>query len=177
MPENSTHSRRHSPSALIDLHARNWPRANTPAHTLVLLLVATHQQLTSHVLSSCESCGIAPSEFDVLAALRRSAPPYEQTPTEILRRTVVTSGGLTKILHRLAEKGWIERIADAADRRSIRARLTPAGSRVIEEAMDRLLGQLHWMERALSAAEMTELIGVLRQLWAAGETGPTGSAT
>lgn len=154
------------------MHAHNWPHANTPVHTLTLLLVAMHQQLTRHVLSSCESYGIAPSEFDVLAALRRSAPPYELTPTEILRRTVVTSGGLTKILHRLAEKGWIERITDAADRRSIRARLTPAGNGVIEEAMDRLLGQLHWMEGSLSAGEMRELIHVLRRLWAAGEARP-----
>lgn len=167
------HSRRHTPFELIKMHGENWRQVDTPAHTFLLLLAATREQLGSHVLGICEEHGITTSEFDVLAALRRSAPPYEQTPTEILRRTVVTSGGLTKILYRLEKQGWIERITDEADRRSIRARLTPAGRRLEESAMTKLLSELHWLENALSAGEMAQLIGLLGKLWAAGEAAST----
>lgn len=167
-------SRRHTPFELIGMHGENWRTADTPTHTALLLLAAMHGRMRSHILSICAEHGISPSEFDVLAALRRSAPPYEQTPTEILRRTVVTSGGLTKILHRLEKNGWIERIADETDRRIIRARLTRTGGQLIENAMGRVLDELGWMENALSAGELPQLISMLGKLWAAGETRPTG---
>lgn len=150
------------------MHGDNWQQADTPAHTLLLLMAATREQLRGHVVRICEEYGITTSEFDVLAALRRSAPPYEQTPTEILRRTVVTSGGLTKILYHLQEKGWIERVVDPQDRRSIRARLTPAGRTLQETAMENLLGELRGMENGLAAGEMAQLVKLLGKLWAAG---------
>lgn len=162
-------SQRHTPFELIRMHGENWRQVDTPVHTFLLLLVAMHEQLDCRVLRICQAHGITTSEFDVLAALRRSTPPYEQTPTEILRRTVVTSGGLTKILRKLEENGWIERVTDKADRRSIRARLTPAGRRLQDRAMAKLLKDLCWMEHALSADEMTQLTTLLGKLWAAGE--------
>lgn len=163
------HSRRHTPFDLIKMHEENWRQADTPAHTFLLLLAATRELFRCCVLRICAEHGITTSEFDVLAALRRSASPYEQTPTEILRRTVVTSGGLTKILYHLEAKGWIERVIDPKDRRSIRARLTPAGRTLLETAMEKLLGELHGMEETLAAGEMAQLVKLLGKVWAAGE--------
>jgi DNA-binding MarR family transcriptional regulator len=159
---------RPSPLEVIAMHGENWPEVDTPGHALTVMIAAVRGRVVSHVFPVCERYGLTPAEFDVLAALRRSAPPYEQTPTEILRRTVVTSGGLTKILYRLEEKGWIERVADPEDRRSNRARLTPAGRRQQERAMAALLDELGWMEEALSASEAAQLVRLLGKLWQAG---------
>lgn len=161
--------KRHTPLALIEMHGENWPEVDTPAHTLTVLLAAVRGQVARRVFAACEPPGLTPAAFDVLAALRRSPPPYEQTPTEILSRTVVTSGGLTKILHQLESKGWISRAADATDRRIKRARLTPAGRRFIEARMADLLGELGWLQEALSPAEIAELEKLLAKLWEAGE--------
>ena len=160
---------RHSPLALIEMHGENWPEVDTPAHTLTVLLAAVRGQVARRVFDACETPGLTPSAFDVLAALRRSPPPYEQTPTEILSRTVVTSGGLTKILHHLESKGWISRVADASDRRIKRARLTPAGRRFVETRMADLLDELRWLQEALSPTEIAQLAKLLGKLWDAGE--------
>ena len=49
--------------------------------------------------------GLQPGWFDVLAALRRAGTPYELTPTQLLDAMIVTSGGLTKRLDRMADAG------------------------------------------------------------------------
>ena len=54
---------------------------------------------------------LRPGWFDLLAALRRSGPPYELNPTELTRATMLSSGGTTKRLDRLAGAGLIERQA------------------------------------------------------------------
>jgi len=46
-------------------------------------------------------------EFDVLAALRRSGPPYRLSPGQLLRETMVTSGTMTNRVDRLAARGLV----------------------------------------------------------------------
>src|SRR5687767_1639902 len=53
--------------------------------------------------------GLDVPSFDVLAALRRAGPPYELTPTALMRSALVTSGAITQRLDRLEEKGLITR--------------------------------------------------------------------
>ena len=55
--------------------------------------------------------GVEAWEFDVLSALRRSGEPYQLTPGELLRQTLVTSGTMTNRLDRLADRGLITRQA------------------------------------------------------------------
>ena len=40
--------------------------------------------------------GLTGGEFDVLAALRRSGPPYRLTPTTLRKALLLSSGGMTK---------------------------------------------------------------------------------
>ena len=66
-------------------------------------------------------------EFDVLSALRRAGPPYELTPGQLVRETLVGSGTMTNRLDRLSARGLIERRADPEDGRGRRVRLTEQG--------------------------------------------------
>ena len=79
--------------------------------------------------------GLNGGEFDVLAALRRSGSPYRLTPTELSRSLMVTSGGMTKRLKALGERGLIRREPDPSDARVNVVVLTPAGSRLVEEVL------------------------------------------
>jgi len=45
--------------------------------------------------------GIQPGDFEVLVTLRIRGAPYELSPTAIYRARCLSSGGLTKIMHRL----------------------------------------------------------------------------
>ena len=83
--------------------------------------------------------GLAAHEFDVLAALRRAGPPYEQTPGQLIEATHVTSGTMTNRLDRLAERNLVVRRAHPADGRQINIRLTAAGRRKVDAAFEALL--------------------------------------
>lgn len=78
--------------------------------------------------------GIGRGEFDVLATLRRSGPPYRLTPTQLAAATMLTTGGMTGRLRRLESAGLLIRDVDPKDKRSFRVGLTGSGRRLIEEA-------------------------------------------
>ena len=76
--------------------------------------------------------GLNQSQFGVLAALRRAGPPYCLSPTELYNSLLISSGAMTNRLERLAAAGYIDRIPDPEDGRSILVALTPAGKQLIE---------------------------------------------
>lgn len=81
-----------------------------------------------------ERHGLERGEFDVISTLRRSGPPYTLSPTELYQSLMITSGGLTHRLKRLAKAGLIERRPSQEDGRSLLVCLTEAGARKVEAA-------------------------------------------
>jgi DNA-binding MarR family transcriptional regulator len=105
------------------------------------------------------------TDIDVLAALRSAPPPHELSPTELYSAVLISSGGLTKVLHGLEHRGLIGRVPDDEDRRSHRVRLTPAGRALAERAVAAVQASGEALfSRALSTAEMARLAGLLRKL-------------
>lgn len=89
-------------------------------------------------------------EFDMLAALRRSGPPFRLSPTELFSTLMVTSGTMTHRLKRLETRGFIERVANSQDARSMLVQLTDSGLALIDRAVEahvenerQLLSTLH----------------------------------
>ena len=56
-------------------------------------------------------------EFDVLAALRRTGPPFTLSAGTLATQTHVTSGTMTTRVDRLLERGFVIRFPDENDRR------------------------------------------------------------
>ncbi|MDI2126497.1 MarR family winged helix-turn-helix transcriptional regulator [Yinghuangia seranimata] len=79
--------------------------------------------------------GIGRGEFDVLATLRRSGEPYRLTPKQLAGTLMLTTGGMTGRLDKLEKSGLIAREPDPDDRRSVRARLTPEGRELVDNAV------------------------------------------
>src|SRR4051794_41909467 len=73
--------------------------------------------------------GVEAWEFDVLAALRRAGPPYELSPGQLLRETMVTSGTMTNRADRLVQRKRLSRGPDPADRRGVLGRRPAPGRR------------------------------------------------
>jgi DNA-binding MarR family transcriptional regulator len=103
-------------------------------------------------------------EFDVLAALRRSGPPYELSPGRLVRETLVTSGTMTNRVDRLVSRGLVERLPDPSDRRAVIVRLTDDGRRTVDGALAGLLDSERDLLSALSPADQARLAGLLRLL-------------
>lgn len=74
-----------------------------------------------------EPFGLSPSDYGVLAALRRSGPPYALNPSQLYSLLRRSSGGMTKILKRLEQAELVERTPDPEDGRGSRVSLTPRG--------------------------------------------------
>lgn len=70
--------------------------------------------------------------YDVMATLRRIGAPYELSAGQLVQQTMVTTGAMTNRIDRLAQRGFVERIASPSDRRSITVRLTQAGVDMVD---------------------------------------------
>ena len=118
------------------------------------------------------AAGLADSElqpgwFDLLAALRRSGAPYELNPSELMRATLISSGGITKRLDRLADAGLVERRPDPDDRRGTLVKLTRRGRSVIDGFIGVHIANEERLLESLKPAERRALDAALRRLLAA----------
>ncbi len=103
-------------------------------------------------------------EFDVLAALRRAGAPYELSPGRLLRETLVTSGTMTNRVDRLAARGLVQRLPDPRDRRGVLVRLTSAGRRTVDGALEGLLHREQALLAGLDSTDQKQLANLLRAL-------------
>jgi DNA-binding MarR family transcriptional regulator len=76
---------------------------------------------------------IGVNEFDVLITLD-NAPERRLRMTDLAGAVMLSSGGLTRLVGRLEERGLVERVQDADDARSFQATLTAAGARRLADA-------------------------------------------
>jgi DNA-binding MarR family transcriptional regulator len=77
--------------------------------------------------------GLHPSEFDVLATLRRHGGALR--PVDLRSGMMVGSGTITHRIDLLEAAGLVQRVPDETDRRGRVIELTPAGRRVVDEAV------------------------------------------
>jgi DNA-binding MarR family transcriptional regulator len=114
--------------------------------------------------------GLQPGWLDLLAALRRAGAPYELNPTELMRTTMLSSGGMTKRLDRLADAGLVERRPDPGDRRGTLVRLTSKGKSAIDRAIGLHIRNETQLLDVLTTTERQALDRSLRALLAALES-------
>jgi len=118
-----------------------------------------------------EPLGLAPWAADVLLALRRQGPPFQLTPTDLRKVTLLTSGAMTTRLDRLESAGLVCRHSDTQDRRSIRVALTESGIDLADRAIAARLARVETMLTPLSEEERETTARLLRKLLVA--AGPT----
>ena len=127
-------------------------------------LLLTAQLADATLATGLVKHGLQPGWFDLLAALRRSGKPYELNPTELMRATMLSSGGITKRLDRLVEAGLIERRADPDDRRGTLVGLTRRGKASIDAAMATHVANEELLLARLSRSDRQRLDELLRAL-------------
>ncbi len=156
---------RHTADELLTRMKKTWPKTVTPTVEVILRIYRLNDLARANARRQTSRHGLSLTDIDVLAALRRAPPPQELSPTELYSAVLISSGGLTKVLHGLESRGLISRVADDEDRRSRRVRLTPAGRALAERAVAAVQASGEALfSRALSTAEMQRLAGLLRKL-------------
>jgi len=146
----------------------NRERPELDVSTLVTVgrLIRTAQLADTALAGRLADHGLQPGWFDLLAPLRRAGEPYELNPTQLMRATMLSSGGVTKRLDRLAEAGLVERRPDPSDRRGTLVRLTPKGKAVVDAAFESHIENEERLLEPLTAAERRTLDDLLRKLLA-----------
>ncbi|WP_432561143.1 MarR family winged helix-turn-helix transcriptional regulator [Kineococcus sp. SYSU DK003] len=152
----------------VDLIVAAWRREAPQLDVEPLEVLSRVARLARHLdrlrRSAFAAHDLETWEFDVLAALRRAGAPHEMSPGQLLVETLVTSGTMTNRVDRLAGRGFVQRRPDPDDRRSVRVRLTSAGSDVVDAALADLVQAEHRMLDVLGREERRALATLLRRV-------------
>jgi DNA-binding MarR family transcriptional regulator len=151
---------------ILSQWSRERPELDTKALGLVGRLVRTVHLADAALAKGLRGHNLQAGWFDLLAALRRTGDPYELNPTQLMRATMLSSGGMTKRLDRLAEAGLVERRPDPGDRRGTLVRLTGRGKRIIDDALETHLANEQNLLRTLTPNQQRSLDALLRTLLA-----------
>jgi DNA-binding MarR family transcriptional regulator len=110
------------------------------------------------------SLGCSLVEHDALAWVS-AAPSQRLRMAELAGLLRVTPGGLTRIIDRTVERGWIERNRPAENRREVYAVLTAAGRDLLRSARQAYSGVLRDMIAGpLGDADLSALLGISQKL-------------
>ena len=153
----------------VDRIAEQWARERPELDVAPMLVIGRLHRLAELLDQGLRpvfaEAGLGNGDFDVLASLRRSGPPYRLSPTQLSATTMVTSGAVTKRVDRLERQGLVERTVSEDDARGRVIALTPEGKRVQERLHpqhlaneDQLLGALDESERELLAGLLSKLL-------------------
>jgi DNA-binding MarR family transcriptional regulator len=153
---------------LVDRLQEDWtrerPELDVSAMAVVGRLLHLGRALEARANAALKSVGLAYTDFDVLATLRRAGEPFRLTPTALRRSVVLTSGAMTACLNRLEAQGLLTREPDAEDGRVLTARLTPQGRALVDRAAALRFQEAAEALKGLTPRQAEDLSNLLRTL-------------
>ena len=105
--------------------------------------------------------GLDQGRLDVLGALRRAGTPYRLTAGELTRRCRVTPGATTQRVQRLEQDGYVERVREEHDRRTVQVALTRGGSAKLDEVFAAVMAADEGVLAPLSTGDRASLERIL----------------
>jgi DNA-binding MarR family transcriptional regulator len=127
-------------------------------------ICTSHSALAARMQQALAGADLPPlSWYELLFAVKRS-PTGKPRMSELAEWLTLSRGGITKLVDRLEEAGYLRRVSSKEDRRSLKAELTPAGQRMLEEMhavcspeLERHLGALTGEEAATVTAALEKV--------------------
>jgi DNA-binding MarR family transcriptional regulator len=127
-------------------------------------VVTSHAVVTEHIQRTLAAADLPPlSWFEVLWAIKRS-PTGRPRMSELAEWLTLSRGGITKLVDRLVEAGYLERVSCAEDRRSLQAELTPAGAKMLEEMKTVYEGEVERHLKSLTTEEAELITAALQKV-------------
>jgi MarR family 2-MHQ and catechol resistance regulon transcriptional repressor len=137
------------------------PAAQERALKLFVVLIRAASAVGKRIDALADRHGLTQTEFGVLEALYHKGPLLLG---DVQKKILLTSGGVTYTIDRLAEKGLVQRRDCETDRRARYAALTPKGEALIAKAFPSHALQIEEAMGSLSAREQEQAIALLRKL-------------
>jgi DNA-binding MarR family transcriptional regulator len=127
-------------------------------------VVTTHAAVTERVQKAFAAADLPPlSWFELLWAVKRS-PNGRPRMSDLAERLTLSRGGITKLVDRLEQAGYLERISCSEDRRSLQAELTPAGERILGEMREAYSAEVERHLASISPKDAEVLTTVLTRV-------------
>lgn len=160
---NDAASRDHVDQVLKQWHAERPDLDVSPMAVIGRLSIAS-RLVDAELARTFAAHGLDAASFDVLATLRRSGSPYQLTPTQLMRSAMITSGGISQRLDRLAAQNLISRSRSTSDGRGVLVTLTSAGAEAIDRALPDHLRTEQQVLSSLTPGQRTALAEMLHEL-------------
>ena len=126
----------HAPRSLREELQQTRP-FNSPAEEALVATMRTAALLRRAIAQRVEPYGISPAQYNVLRILRGAVPAG--LPTLAVRdRLIEEAPGITRLIDKLEEAGFVRRDRSGADRRMVHCCITASGLALLE-AMDTLV--------------------------------------
>jgi len=127
--------------------------------------VTTQELFVRHI---GEPFSLRPVEFSLLMLLQAHG---HLTPKQLSRLLALPGPNLSMLLDRIQDRGLVERVRSAVDRRSQQILLTSAGQELVHRLEARVPGMEVELDAVLSPAERAMLIELLQKVAAHGGSG------
>lgn len=115
--------------------AKQRPDIDTGPMGLIGRVVRLSALYSEEMSKTFAEHGLSAASFDVLATLLRSGPPHALSPNQLLATMMVTSGTMTNRIDQLEKDGFVERVPNPEDKRSVHVKLTTIGLGKIDAAV------------------------------------------
>jgi len=135
---------------------------NSRPVTLLRNLVRTNQRLRLRDTLLCESMGLQPSEFDVIATLGNTDG---MRMCDLATKTLMSPPNITRVVKKLEERGLVSRMRSKTSDREVVAALTSEGTATFERTYPHMVQQLRDdFDGRLTLDEQDALIALLSRL-------------
>lgn len=140
---------------------RSHPEMPGDAISLVRFVTFLQRRLDDHLANVLAAHGLNTSAWSLLMLIY-SAPSQSIQPSqasEILRQS---RPHMTRMSDELVARGWIARVRESADRRSIALHLTAQGTTAVEQIFPAIWNEYRRLVSHLSADELPAMKQMLR---------------
>ncbi|MEP6730144.1 MAG: MarR family transcriptional regulator [bacterium] len=134
----------------------------SPGCALTLLLLDAARAVEARAEGALAEVGLSLAKLGALRHLVLAAEPL--TLTQLAERHCCGKSNVTQLVDRLETDGFVSRVADPDDRRTIRATVTSTGHAAYERASVLLAEHERSLDARLGAAPRAELARQLRAL-------------
>jgi MarR family transcriptional regulator, 2-MHQ and catechol-resistance regulon repressor len=144
-----------------EAHAPDLDPDTAAALRLWVIMSRAQSAVASHAAADVARHGLTLAEFGILEALYHRGP---MLLGEVQKRILVSSGGITFLVDRLAAKELVERRSCETDRRARYAALTPKGVALVAEIFPAHAAVVRRAMEGLDAEEQQVAADLLRDL-------------
>src|SRR5947209_4116668 len=134
----------------------------SPEQEAALSIVRTSDQLQIRFARLLREHGLTPSQYNVLRILRGEGKPLPIL--EIASRTITVVPGITGLIDRLEQAGFVKRMRCEKDRRVIYVALTDDGTKALAILDEPLLALHRKLLGHLSQGDLNDLIRLLEKV-------------